>query len=118
MEVNAEGMKIINRYDEEYWATDVETAERAVERYVEIELTENQFSALVSLVVNIGVREFMKSALLHLVNKEQLLCAAQQFHEYTTLDQLTEDKTLARRRRAEKKLFLRPTLVEKTERPK
>ena len=47
--------------------SDLEWAERAVNR-VKVELTQNQYDALVSLVFNIGEPNFRKSTLLKLLN--------------------------------------------------
>jgi lysozyme len=47
---------------------DVGSAERAVEQFVTVPLNENQFSALVSFVYNVGSGNFHTSSLLKLLN--------------------------------------------------
>lgn len=47
----------------------IETREFFVNRNVKVELTQNQFDALVSFVYNVGVGNFYKSTLLTRVNK-------------------------------------------------
>lgn len=47
---------------------DLHTADEAVERMVSIDLTQNEWDALVSLVFNIGQGNFAKSTLLIMLN--------------------------------------------------
>ena len=49
--------------------SDLMAAEQAVERLVKVPLTDNQFSALVSFVFNLGERAFAKSTLLRKLNE-------------------------------------------------
>jgi lysozyme len=58
---------------------EVNMVEEQVARSVEVELTENQFSALVSLVYNIGITQFNKSTLRKNLNKGDYEEAANQF---------------------------------------
>lgn len=58
---------------------DVRVAERAVNRLVQVELNQNQFDALVSLVFNIGASAFERSTLLLLLNSGDYAGAADQF---------------------------------------
>ncbi len=49
--------------------TDVRFAEHAVDSYVEVELNQNEFDALVSFVFNVGGRAFFDSTLLQILNR-------------------------------------------------
>ncbi len=59
-------------------ATDVEQAERAVERLVKVELTQGQFDALVDFCFNLGVGRLAGSTLLRELNAGRLDAAAAQ----------------------------------------
>lgn len=52
----------------QWLAEDVETAEKAVLRMVDVPLSQNQFDALVSFVFNCGAGNFEKSTLRRLLN--------------------------------------------------
>lgn len=54
---------------ENWLAEDIEWAERVVRMKVDVPLNENQFSALVSFVFNVGVTNFISSTLLRLLNE-------------------------------------------------
>jgi lysozyme len=58
---------------------DVALYEEAVNRGVQVKLTQNQFDALVSLAYNIGVQAFTDSTLLKLLNEGSYNGAADQF---------------------------------------
>lgn len=63
----------------EWFAHDLAVFEKVVEDNVEVELNENQFSALVSLVYNIGGTNFKKSTLLQKLNEGDYEGASEQF---------------------------------------
>lgn len=50
---------------------DLFNAENAVDTYVEVDLNQNQFDALVSFVFNVGENAFRRSTLLALLNQGQ-----------------------------------------------
>ncbi len=84
---------------------DLQEAETAVSQLVQARINENQFSALVSFVFNLGGGAFAESTLLREVNAGNLQAAAAQFPRwvYAGGRQLPG---LVRRRQAEQALFL------------
>jgi len=58
-------------------SADLAWIEEAVSTRVRVELNDNEFSALVSLVFDIGIRRFSESTLLKFINKEQKARAAE-----------------------------------------
>ena len=83
---------------------DLMVAEAFVKRYVEIPLTSGQFSALTSLVYNIGPGNFQRSTLLSKLNKGKLTAASREFLKWNKVGDDTL-RGLVRRREAEKTLF-------------
>lgn len=83
---------------------DIRVAEAYVKRYVKVQLNSNQFSALVSLVYNVGPGNFQKSTLLRLLNKGQGDRAAKEFLRWNKVGTQVLPG-LQRRREAEKRLF-------------
>lgn len=110
MKTNGEGLKLINKFPEEYWLCDVEEAEKAVWDLVELELKENEFSALVSFVVSIGIGRFKNSLVLKRINQGLILEAADEILQWT-FNGKEEDRGYAKRRKQERALFLRPEIV-------
>jgi lysozyme len=90
---------------DEYLKQDVDWAEHAVKDLVLLPLTENQFSALVSLVFNIGREAFKKSSLIRRLNYGDVMAAAGQFPAWR-FDNGKEEPGLLIRRRKEQTLFL------------
>lgn len=100
------------------FASDVRQFERGVERQVtNLSLLPYQFGALVSFAFNVGLDEdtdeiaegLGDSTLLKLANKGDIKGAAEQFLKWTKVRQngvLVQSRGLARRRLAEKELFL------------
>jgi lysozyme len=80
--------------------------ETAINRLVTVELTQNQFDALVSFVYNVGEYNFKKSTLLRLINDGDFENASNQFIRWNKANKKVLDG-LTRRRNAEKDLFLR-----------
>lgn len=85
-------------------------AEAAVECATEdadraYQLNENQFSALVSFVYNVGDGAFESSTMLKLINESKFTEAAEQFVRWNKCKGKVVDG-LTRRRLAEKELFL------------
>jgi lysozyme len=89
--------------------TDLMDAQNAVRNLVDIELTQNQYDALVSFVFNVGQRNFEKSMLLKKLNENKILEAGEEFMRWTKARQpggLKELPGLVKRRAEEKALFL------------
>lgn len=94
---------------EELLKKDVHYAETAVSAYIFVPLTDNQFSALVSLVYNEGNAPLL-GTLGHLLNTGDP-AAAEEFLVWNKAHVdgiLVVSKGLARRREAERALFLTP----------
>lgn len=84
--------------------TDLAVSDRAVSRLVKVDINQNQFDALVSLVFNIGQGHFSTSSCLHLLNAKDFKRAALHLLLWNKAAGI-EDKGLKRRRLAEKALF-------------
>ncbi len=83
--------------------------ENAVERYVQSELTQNEFDALVSLCYNIGPANFSKSTVVRFINQGNKRGAAYAFELWDKgriEGKLVILPGLAVRRRNERDLFL------------
>ena len=99
------GMKITTEEADVFLEEDLKNFEDAVNQSVLVELTQNQFDAIVSLVYNIGVGNFQKSTLLKKLNGGQYEDAAEQFLRWDKASGKSLPG-LSRRRKAERKLFL------------
>lgn len=78
----------------------------AVNIYVQVPITQNQFDALVSFAYNLGIGAFRTSTLLKRVNQQQYEKAAKEFHKWVYSDG-KKLKGLVKRRKAEADLFQR-----------
>lgn len=85
---------------------DVAASERAVNQYVHVPLTQNQFDALVSFVFNLGVGSFRTSTLLKKLNAGDYDGTAQEFGRWIHAGGKALPG-LVRRREAERVLFLK-----------
>lgn len=100
------GMKVTTDEAENLLDEDLKRFEDAVNSLVQVEITQNQFDALVSFVYNVGVGSLQKSTLLKKLNAGLFSEAAEQFLRWDK----AKGKRLAgltRRRKAERELFLR-----------
>jgi lysozyme len=79
---------------------------RDVESMTEVELTDNQFGALVSFTFNLGRGNFAKSTLLKKLNAGDYAGAAAEFHKWNKAGGKVLNGLVARRA-AEAELFLR-----------
>ena len=84
---------------------DVQRFADAVERALTVDVSDNEFAAMVSLAFNIGAGAFRKSTLLRLVNDGHFEAAAQQFERWNRAGGRVM-AGLTRRRQAERDLFL------------
>lgn len=87
---------------------DVQFAIDAVNKLVTVELSQNQFDALVSFVFNTGVGAFKNSTLLKELNSGNCDVAAEEFKKWnkgTVNGKKVELKGLTKRRNAESELF-------------
>ena len=73
------GMVIANVHAERFLEEDVQDAEEAVNRLVEVPMTQGQFDALVSFVFNLGIGAFSRSTLRKRLNDGDFCAAAEQF---------------------------------------
>lgn len=85
-------------------AQDLRVAEAVVKRLVKVKLSQEQFSALVSLIYNIGPSAFAESTLLKRLNQGKLDAASREFLRWKYVDS-KHSKGLLRRRVAEEALF-------------
>ena len=83
----------------------VKRYEDAINRYVQVPITQNQFDALVSFAYNVGNENVRKSTLMKLLNRKQYTEAADQLLCWNKAGGKTL-KGLTRRRQAERTLFL------------
>lgn len=106
---HTKGVKIGDRIDistaEKYLKEDIEEAERGIQKLVKVKLNDNQFSAIVSFVFNLGIGNFQKSTLLKVINAGlDSANVAVQFRRWVYVDGKIS-QGLIRRREAEVKLY-------------
>jgi len=82
-----------------------ETYGKAVNHYVQVPLTQNQFDALVSFTYNLGVGAFKSSTLLRDINHGKIAEAYSEFHKWTHANGKVNRGLIARRKK-EAELFL------------
>ncbi|MDX2212976.1 MAG: lysozyme [Oculatellaceae cyanobacterium bins.114] len=100
------GQKLTAKQAEARLLKDLEQFERVVRKVVKVPLTNNQFSALVSFVFNVGSAAFMASTLLKRLNQGNYQAAAEQFLQWDKAGGISLSK-LTQRRQAEQALFLK-----------
>ena len=99
------GMMITEDQALQYLQLDVEKFENAVNENVEVDLTQNQFDALVDFTYNLGQESLINSTLLKKLNNGDYQGAANEFLRWDKAGgQVVEG--LLRRRTAERELFL------------
>jgi len=86
---------------EQFLARDCRRSENAVARLVNVPITQNQFSALVSFVYNIGSGNFQASTLKMKLNRKEYTGAANEFWKWRRANGRIL-RGLVRRRAAEK----------------
>lgn len=100
-----QGMKITEAQAEALLRKDIAWVEKAINKFVVVPLTQNQFDALASFVFNVGEGAFSKSTLLRLLNSGDYEGAANQFLRWNKQKGRIL-KGLTKRREEERKLFL------------
>ena len=101
-----EGMTCTQVQADIWLALDIAWAESVVNREVKLQLTQNEFDALVDFVFNCGAGNFHSSTLLRLVNAGRHAEAALEFEKWDHCSgQVVAG--LLRRRQAEEALFLK-----------
>ena len=102
------GQHISAEQAELFLRQDLASAEETLQDHITSTLNDNQYSALVSFVYNIGAAAFLSSTMLGLLNRGDFQAAADQFPRWTHAgDQ--ELPGLITRRQAERDLFLTPS---------
>ena len=99
-----EGMQITFMEADKLFRIDVQNVAEAVHKLLEITLTDQQFSAVVSLVYNIGIGAFTHSTMLIRLNENKLSEAAEQFLQWDKIHGMVSSGLL-NRRMAERDLF-------------
>ncbi|ENV46223.1 hypothetical protein P255_02996 [Acinetobacter brisouii CIP 110357] len=91
----------------ELWLkNDCEWVDQCLDKYIKVNVTQNQFDALASFVYNVGQTSFVKSTLLTLLNQSNFSATANQFDRWV-FDNGKRVQGLVNRRVAEKGLFLK-----------
>ena len=83
---------------------DLYQIEQSINDSVCVDINQNQFDALCSLIMDIGIMVFNKSALLIKLNKADYLGASKEFKKFNKSENLVLAK-LIRRRKMETELF-------------
>jgi len=84
---------------------DLARTELGITKLLKVDVTENEFSALVCLAYNIGLGAIETSTLLHQVNQNNFNAAANEFIKWNKIHSIVNNG-LTRRRKAEMCLFL------------
>jgi lysozyme len=98
------GLTITQAQAQAFLAHDVGKAVACVNQFVAIQLTQNEFDALVDFVFNLGTGAFTGSTLLRYLNAGNITAAAAQFDEWDHAGGAVV-AGLLRRRQAETALF-------------
>ena len=84
---------------------DLEPRELALNKFLKVKITQNQFDALMSLIYNIGVANFKQSTLLKFINDRLFDKIPDQFRRWKYINKVAS-KGLLNRREEEIKLWL------------
>jgi GH24 family phage-related lysozyme (muramidase) len=109
------GMSVTEREASRLLAEDIRPIEDLIKTTVRCPLNQNEHDALVSLIFNIGEKNFRRSTVLAKLNDGDKLAAAEAFERWSRArvdGKLVKLDGLVRRRAAEKSLFLMPTDAE------
>lgn len=100
------GQTITLQQAEDLLVGDVLWAERVVNQYVTVPLTQEEFAALVDFTFNLGSGNFLKSTLLKLLNQGNYSAAANEFERWDKAGGVVV-AGLLRRREAEAEEFMK-----------
>jgi lysozyme len=100
------GEVITSERAEEIFSNDMEHFSQKVEELLQIEVTQNQFDALVSFTYNVGVTNLKTSTLLKKLNASDIDGAADEFPKWNKQAGKVL-KGLVKRRKAEQEWFLK-----------
>lgn len=98
--------KLTKEEAEKILLRDLEIAEKAIKENVKVELNQRQYDALISLVYNIGVNNFLKSTLLKKLNSGDYNGAGMEFKKWVYAGG-KKIRGLEKRREKEKELFVK-----------
>lgn len=101
------GMTWTQEQADDRLAEDIHQFAAAVDEALQVDCSDNEFAAMVSLAFNIGAGAFERSTLLRMVNTGDFAGAAHQFVRWSKAGGRTLPGLL-RRREAERDLFLTP----------
>ncbi|WOI54105.1 lysozyme [Parvularcula sp. LCG005] len=110
-----QGMTVTEREASRLLAEDIAPIETIIRNTVRAPLNQNEHDALVSLIFNIGEKNWKRSTVLAKLNDGDKLAAAEAFERWSRArvdGRLVKLDGLVRRRAAEKSLFLMPTDAE------
>lgn len=89
---------------DEWLSQDVAPVERAINEHILVQLNQNQFDALCSFSLNVGISAFLVSTLLRRLNQGNFTLAAHEFDQWI-FDNGQVVQGLINRRALERKLF-------------
>lgn len=106
-QINPRGLGILRQFEQIPFYADrnLRETEQVVLRQVQVPLTSNQFSALVSFTYGLGEANLKRSKLLHYLNAGYYRAAANEFERWVYVGPHRLPRLVARRS-AEKELFL------------
>jgi lysozyme len=99
-----EGMRITEAGAEALLLEDIAWVTAAIDRYVKVQITDNQYSALVSFIYNVGAGAFRGSTMLRHINNKSFNLASDEFPKWNKVKGKTV-KGLTNRRLKEQELF-------------
>lgn len=102
---DADLLELTEKEAEELLRKDLSNAEKAVNTFVKVPLTQSQFDALVSFTFNLGGKSLKDSTLLKFLNQMHYEEAADQFLRWIKAGGVPVSG-LVRRRKAERLMFL------------
>lgn len=100
------GMTITKEQADDILRSDLSGCEKAVEQLVAVQLTDNQFAALVSFVFNVGQSNFQSSTLLKKLNRGDYVSVPSELMKWTRANGVRV-QGLANRRAAEGGLWVK-----------